>query len=93
MELGNKPLKGTLIEDDSKYYPCVYLNDADVAVIGDYEVGDEVKGTVMVRVSEVGHAKDGSRSAELEILDMTLAEKDKPTAADRAYPTMSKATD
>ena len=47
----------------------------------------------MVRVSEVGHAKDGSRSAELEILDMTLAEKDKPTAADRAYPTMSKATE
>lgn len=90
MELGNKPLGGTLIEggQEGKNYPKLYLMDGDASVVGDHDVGDEVMGTVMVRISEVGKAADGSRSATLEVLDLSLKEKDQPTAADKMYPSL-----
>ena len=46
--------------------------------------------TGKVRVSEMGDSADGGRSANLEVLELYLAEKDKPTAADKMYPTMSE---
>ena len=90
MELGQKPLKGTLIEgaDESKNYPRIYLMDGDTSVIGDHGVGDEVMGVIKVRISEVGSAADGSRTASLEVIEMQLKEKDQPTAADKMYPSV-----
>jgi len=89
-ELGGKPMGGTLIEggQETKNYPRLYLMDSDTSVIGDHEVGAEVMGTVKVRISEVGKAADGSRSASLEVIEMYLEEKDKPTAAEKMYPSV-----
>lgn len=89
-ELGSKPLGGTLLDGaaESKHYPRIHLSDSETDAVGDHEVGHEVTGTVRVRVSEIGKAADGSRSASLEVLDLTLEEMDKPTAADRMYPSV-----
>jgi hypothetical protein len=92
MDMGTKPLGGTLIEggQETINYPTIYLMDGQADAVGDYEPGDEVLGTIRVRVSSVGKAKDGSRSANLEVLDLQLAPKDAPTAADKMYPSMSE---
>tara|TARA_R110000822_G_scaffold82279_4_gene194758 strand:+ start:5986 stop:6273 length:288 start_codon:yes stop_codon:yes gene_type:complete len=92
-EMGSKPLGGTLLdnETESKNYPRIHLMDNDVtAVPNDAEVGDERMITGKVRISEMGKSKDGSRTASLELLDLYLEEKDKPTPADKMYPTMTK---
>lgn len=92
-ELGAKPLGGTLMDEqtESRNYPRLYLNDSDVdAVPNDAEPGDERMITGKVRVSEMGKAKDGSRTASLEVLELYLEEKDKPTAAEKMYPSLDK---
>ncbi len=92
MEMGNKSLGGTLIEGGQEgiNYPSLYLQDKDAEVVGDHDIGDEVMMTGKVRISSISKDADGSRSARFEILEMKLAEKDKPTAADKMYPTMSE---
>ncbi len=92
-ELGSKPMNGTLLdsENESKTYPMLYLRDGDAAAVpNDSEVGDERMVTGRVRISEMGSAKDGSKSAELEFLDLTIEEKDKPHPAEKIYPTMKE---
>ena len=89
-EMGNKSLGGTLIEGGQEGidYPRLYLQDRDSDVVQGYEVGDEVMGTVKVRISGISKDADGSRSAQLEVLELTLTPKEQPTAADKMYPTM-----
>jgi len=92
-EMGKKPLGGTLLdsETESKNYPRVYLSDGDADVVpNDVEVGDERMFTGKVRISEMGASKDGGRTASLEIIEMTLAEKEKPHPATAIYPTMKE---
>jgi len=90
-ELGSKPLGGTLMDEqsESKNYPRLHLYDGDVdAIPNDAEVGDERTITGKMRVTEMGKAKDGSRTATLEVLELYLEEKDKPDAATKMYPSL-----
>lgn len=89
-EMGNKSLGGTLIEggQEGVSYPTLYLQDRDSDVIEGHEIGDEVLGTIRVRISGRDKDADGSRSARLEVLELTLTPKEQPTAADKMYPTM-----
>jgi len=92
-KMGSKPLGGTLIEGGQEpiQYPSIRLMDTEVdAIPSDAKIGDERMITGKVRVSERGNGADGSRTARLEVLELYLEEKSKPTAAEKMYPTMSE---
>jgi hypothetical protein len=90
MELGNKKLNTMLDAPDARVYPSLYLDDADANAVPDPEPGDERLFTGQVRISGVESSKGGERSIRLEIIELQVEGKEKPTAADRAYPTMAK---
>ncbi|MDA3040714.1 MAG: hypothetical protein O3C27_14520 [Actinomycetota bacterium] len=91
-ELGGKSMHTMMDEPDARYYPSLYLSDADAraAVPSDAQPGDERLITGKVRISGITKGKAGAMSAELEIIELNIAADDSKadSAAKRAYPTM-----
>ena len=93
-KMGNRSRSDTLVGSASEeeiHYPKIYLTDMDATVVEGHEVGHEVVISGKVRVSSIGKSADGSRSAELEVLELYLEEMEEPTVATKMYPTMTDA--
>ena len=93
MDMGSTGL-GTMLDTqpDEVTYPTLYLRGSQVGAIpGDGEVGDERMATARIRISEIGSSRSGGKHVVLEILELTVAPKEQPTMAERAYPSMLKA--
>lgn len=90
MELGNSRMHTLMDAPDAKVYPSLHLNDGDSNAVPDPTPGDERLFTGKVRITSVSMAKNGERSVVLEVLEMSVDPKEKPSVAERAYPTMVK---